>query len=612
MAGPVRTCKCGCGEIIPSDAHHRRVYVNDTHKRRNIKRKQRHPGEDHDYSVVLPPEEMSKSYKRGPQYQQFVADGWAESILLRKMSQHEVSRKTGFPQPSISRWMSAYKADRRNAALRAGEFEREDDVFEDLAVFTERFFPDLDVPGFHREWIRSIAENAERKGKLLLLAPQRHGKSEMLIRYCLMRICQDPNISILWVSKTASLAEKMVGQVKAVLEHHPELAEAALGPGLSFKPPRTSGLSWTDSEFTTAARTQVKKTPTMVAIGTGGTIVGLDADEIILDDPQDHIRCMSPTQRDKDREWFFTDFMSRKMEQTALSFIMSRQHMEDLPGMILRDHAEDWEVLTYRAHDPACVFAEAKVDLHHECVLWPEFRSWKWLFGQKKADEAHFERNYMNNPKTDATTYITADDIDRLRDHTRRVGDVPSGCRLVAGIDPAEAKPVAAVLWGFDGSHRHVIDVMEASASVVGLREILSEWPAKYHVRTFAFEKNMAQSWLVDTEVKRLIQSQRLHVLEHYTSRINKQSLAIGPVSMFQRMRGELPEVTIPAGRGEGLDRIDRLVRSWLSFDPDWAGHKHADDDLTMASWFGNYVIDSWEKPPVRQMLVEYSPFGGV
>lgn len=96
------------------------------------------------------------------------------------------------------------------------------------------------------------------------------------------------------------------------------------------------------------------------------------------------------------------------------------------------------------------------------------------------------------------------------------------------------------------------------------------------------------------------------------TSRINKQSLAIGPVSMFQRMRGELPEVTIPAGRGEGLDRIDRLVRSWLSFDPDWAGHKHADDDLTMASWFGNYVIDSWEKPPVRQMLVEYSPFGGV
>lgn len=606
-AAPVRLCNCGCGEALPADSRPNRRYLNKTHRSRQQYR--RSVRGDTDKGQVLPPDEVGA--RRGPQYQQFVADGWAEEILLGQTTQHEVARKTGHPQPTISRWMTAYKVDRRNRELRERQ-SKEEGVFDDLASFTERFFPDLDVPGFHREWIDAIAANAERKGKLMLLAPQRHGKSEMLIRYCLMRICQDPNISILWVSKTASLAEKMVGQVKATLEHHPELAEAALGAGLSFKPPRTSGLSWTDSEFTVAARTKVKKTPTMVAIGTGGTIVGLDADEIILDDPQDHIRCMSPTQRDKDREWFFTDFMSRKMEQTALSFIMSRQHIEDLPGMILRDHAEDWEVLTYRAHDPACVFAEAKVDLHHECVLWPEYRSWKWLYGQKKADEAHFERNYMNNPKTDATTYITADDIDKLRDHTRRVGDVPSGCRLVAGIDPAEAKPVAATLWGYDGIHRHLIDAWEASASVVGLREILSTWPARYGVREFAFEKNMGTAWLLDTEVKHLILSQRLHIHQHYTSRINKQSNAIGPVAMFQRMRTEPPEITIPAGRGEGLERIDRVVRSWLSFDPDWAGHKHADDDLTMSCWFSHYVIDSWEKPQMRQMAVEYSPFGSV
>lgn len=280
--------------------------------------------------------------------------------------------------------------------------------------------------------------------------------------------------------------------------------------------------------------------------------------------------------------------------------------------MILQDHADDWRVVTYRAHDPACSKPESKVDLHTDCVLWPEYRSWKWLYGQKKADEAHFERNYMNNPKTDATTYITADDIDKLRDHTRRVGDVPSGCRLVVGIDPAEAKPVAATLWGFDGIHRHLIDAWEASASVVGMREILSTWPAKYGVREFAFEKNMGTAWLLDTEVKHLIQSQRLHIAQHYTSRSNKQSLAIGPISLFQRMRTEPPEVTIPAGRGDGLERIDRVVRSWLNFDPDWASHKHADDDLTMSSWFANYLIDSWEKPQPRTMQVDYAPFGGV
>jgi hypothetical protein len=563
-----------------------------------------------DLGQTLPPADVAKEYKRGPQYQQFVADGWAEELLAGKWSQYEVAEQTGHPQPTISRWMTAYKVDRRNHEARKSH-EREE-VFSDLATFTERFFPELDVPGFHREWIDAIASNGDKKGKLLLLAPQRHGKSEMLIRYCLMRICENPDLSILWVSKTASLAEKMVGQVKATLEHHPELAEVALGPGLSFKPPRTSGLSWTDSEFTVAARQTVKKTPTMVAIGTGGTLVGLDADEIILDDPQDHIRCMSPTQRDKDREWFFTDFASRKMEQTALNFIMSRQHIEDLPGIILRDHSEDWDVLTYRAHDPACVFAESKLELHHECVLWPEYRSWKWLFGQKKADESHFERNYMNNPKTDATTYITADEIDLIRDRTRRVGDKPSGSRLIGGIDPAEAKPVAGTLWGYDGIQRHLIDCGEFSASVVGLREILSTWPARYGVREFAFEKNMAGSWLLDAEVLHLIRSQRLIIHQTYTSRVNKQSNAIGPISMFQRMRSAPPEITIPGAPGEGLERIDRLVRSWLSFDPDWAGHKHADDDLVMASWFPQLIIDSWEKPAVRNMLVDYSPFGGV
>lgn len=573
-------------------------------------------------TVASPARKRKVRSARGPKYQKLLADGVLAKIANGDLSYPEAAAKLDMNKGTLHHYVSTFKHDLELAAVPTPE--NESDLFTDLAKFTEAFFPELDVPDFHREWIEAIHKNAQECGQLLLLAPQRHGKSEMLIRYCVMRICANPDISILWVSKTASLAEKMVGHVRSILEHHPMLADAVLGQGRSFKPGRTSGLSWTDKEFTVANRTRVRKTPTMVAIGTGGTIVGLDADEMILDDPQDHIRCQSPTQREKDKEWFFTDFASRKMEQTALSFIMSRQHMEDLPGLVMRDHAEDWEILTYQAHDSSCVLPEkvkgpgptGKVanPAHDEagCVLWPKFRSYKWLMGRRRQDEAHFERNYQNNPRTDATTYITAEDIDNLRDRTRRVGDIPSGCRLIAGIDPAEAKPVAAVLWGYDGLHRHVIDAVEAPASVVGLRQILTLWPARYGCRTFAFEKNIAQSWLLDEEVRRLIQSQRLNLKQFYTSRVNKNSNAIGPISMFQRMRTSPPEITLPGAPGEGQERIDRLVRSWLTFDPDWASSKHADDDLTMASWFPQITMDEWNRPQKREMSLQYDAIGGL
>lgn len=588
-----RRCLCGCGLALPPDAHGNSKYLNPKHRNRgpNGYKPKGQP------SVPL----------RGPAFDEFVADGWPQ-LIEDGMPYGEVETLSGINRGTISRMMKAYREDAKIAA--APEIELDEQLFSDLVAFTETFFPEALVPDFHREWVEAIDGVVGSGSKLMLLAPQRHGKSEMLIRYCLMRIARDPNIRILWVSKTAKLAEKMVGYIRQHLEHNTKLRDAVIGEHRSFVPGRTSGLPWTNSEFTIANRTEIRKTPTMVAIGTGGQILGLDADLVILDDPQDRKRCMSPANRDADAEWFLTDFLSRKEEETGVAFIMSRQHIDDLPSRVLKSESEigDWDVRVYRAHDPVCTKPDAAE--HVDCVLWPKKRTWEYLLGQKQANPDHFERNYMNNPVSDATTYITADEIAKIRDNTRQVGEVPSGCRLVAGIDPAEAKPVAAVLWGFDGVHRHVIDAVEASASVVGMREILVRWK-HLGVREFAFEKNMGTAWLLDTEVKSIITRHGLKIHEHYTSRTNKQSLAIGPISMFQKMRSDPPEVTIPGMAGPGQDRIDRLLRSWLSFDPDWAGHKHQDDDLTMASWFGSYVIDGWDRPQSREMQVDYMAFGG-
>jgi hypothetical protein len=608
----VKMCACGCGKAFVG--HPNKKYA--TKKCAQRAKMRRYRSKQTGKPVADPPEAGSPVLKaklrRGPQYDQFVEEGWPEA-LESNVSRQEVAEHFGVTEGTVSRWLAAYAVDK--AQEEAAEQIKTHEHLDDLGMFTRRYFPELEVPDFHLEWEREIDETVGTGGKLLLLASQRHGKSEMLIRYCIRRIAEDPNISIGWVGKTQDLAEKMVGYIRQVLEHHPDIIADITG-GKGFRPDQRSGLPWTNGEFTVTTRTKLRKSPTMVALGVGGTILGRDFDLIILDDPQDRARCMSPSQREKDKEWLFTDFLSRKEPHTGVAFIMSRQHVEDLPGNIIRDQ-DDWRVLVYRAHDPGCTKDEE--DEHLDCVLWPTLRPYEWLMEQKRANEAHFERNYQNNPRTDSTTLISKKDIDRCKDHSRTVGMIPKTVtKLVAGIDPADAKPVAAVLWGFEPAsqeypkgRRHVIDIYEAEAGIRGAREIIRNWIDAYHVPLFVVEKNMAQSWWQDTELKEIVAS-RAQIKPVYTSRINKWSDATGIVAMFSKMRGENPEITIPWGDRDTQQKMDRLVRTCLLYDPDYTNHKHADDDLPMAAWFPQTTMDQWVHPMVVNVELNYPQTGYV
>lgn len=625
----IRRCECGCREPLPVGARANQKYVDGKHRKRMEARRRRArqrdqtvprrpnakpiEGQGFEYTSKEESKDGRASARRGPGYERFRQTDWPDRISSGDATQAEAKEALGATGADVSRWMAAWYED---LALGKARDEHEPDLShtEDLGSFTRRYFPDLLVPDFHLEWEQAIDETVGTGGRLLLLAPQRFGKSELLIRYCLRRIAQDPNISIGWVSKTADLAERMVGYVRANLDHNDKFVEDVLGPGQTFQPPTRSGLSWTNGEFTIGNRTKIRKAPTMKAIGVGGTIVGLDFDLIILDDPQDRVRCMSPSQREKDIEWLWTDFLSRKEEHTGVAFIMSRQHIDDLPGNVIRDHADDWRIMVYRSHDPACPIPEDEVERHTECVLWPKKRPWSWLFPQKQANEAHFQRNYMNDPKTDTTVLITVKDIDRCKDHERTLGQIPKGVsRLVAGIDPADAKPVAAVLFGFEPAserfpkgRRHVIDIMEAEAGVRGGREVIRQWKQNYKCSLFVVESNMAQSWWQDQGIRDLTSDGMAQVKQVYTSRVNKWNDATGVVAMFSKMRVDPPEITIPWGDKASQQKMERLARTFLLFDPDYASHKHADDDLPMAAWFPQPTMDMWVQPVTAVAQVDY------
>ncbi|MFW6322262.1 MAG: hypothetical protein ACOC02_01410, partial [Guyparkeria sp.] len=425
----------------------------------------------------------------------------------------------------------------------------------------------------------------------------------------------DPDICILWVSRSKELAEESVGMLRQLLEDE-EFSQAVLGPGESFKPPQRGGKPWTDERFTVATRKTVRKSPTVRAVGIGGTMSGRDADLIIVDDPQEREDCESPTTREKQARWFFTTLMARKMEHTGVAFITSRRHVEDIPGKIINDHGDDWRVVTYQAHDPLCTKDPNDFDAHVDCVLWPKMRSYRFLMGQRRADPDFFECNYQNNPSADGLVLITPEDLARCRDPNLRLGVIPKQVtRLVAGIDPADAKPVAAVLlgWAPDGT-RYLIDLMEAEPSIRGGRQVVRAFYNRYGVSTFVLEKNMALSWWQDTDLRDFTARNGIRLLEHYTGAHNKMHPQTGVPMMFQRMRRDPPEFVMPYGDDrETRDKIDRFQRTLLAFDPDYAGAKHADDDLPMAAWFADHHMRTFTTKQNETAEVDYpqTPYVG-
>lgn len=556
------------------------------------------------------------SARRGAGYDEFCSTSYPELIAAGKMRITEAADGYGTSAANVSRWMAAYHEDRQAEQLRENwtRDDRAEANLIDFKSFCDRYWPDEPLQPFHVEWADEITANGEEAGKLLLMASQRHGKTSMLWKYAIWRICRDPDLRILWVGKTMGLAEEPIGRIRQEFEHNTKLVDEMFGPSTDMKPPTRSGLSWTNSKMTISQRTKVLSAPTLAALGIGGSILGRDADLIIIDDPIDRASASSPTEREAVSEWFLTDFMSRKMPNTSVNYIGSRQHVSDLPGQIIRDHADDWRILVYRAHDPACTIPEDDVEDHTDCVLWPELRPWSWLYQQKKANPAHFERNYQNAPTIDATTFITAKDIDELKDSAQEAGYFPPGSRLVAGIDPAAAKPVAAVLWAYtrDGK-RFLVDAKLATAGTQGVKEVVAEFVDTYGCRTYVVETNGYQGQIMQDEGIKAMRSQlNLRMVPTYTSRINKWDEGAGVVAMLHGLRDGEKYVLPGSGDAEILQRLEDVYRQWLLFDPDYVGHKHAQDDLVMASWFPQGEMDQWEKAATAQVVTVKSNFGRV
>jgi len=199
-----------------------------------------------------------------------------------------------------------------------------------FALFIERVFAELN-PGerFLDNWhIHLIVQHLEaaRAGKILRLAiniPPRNLKSIIVsVAYVAWLLGHDPTTKIICASYNEDLSVRLGRMCLQVMQSE---WYRALFPRTRLASDRPSAESF---ETTVGGY--------RIATSVGGTLVGLGADYLILDDPTKPEEAASDTRRQSANDWFSQSAVTRLNDKRRgrIILIMQRLHEDDLTGYV--------------------------------------------------------------------------------------------------------------------------------------------------------------------------------------------------------------------------------------------------------------------------------------
>ena len=195
----------------------------------------------------------------------------------------------------------------------------------------------------------AIVETIQTGGRLIVMMPPRHGKSEMCSHWLPTWILSCwPEKEIILTSYAADFAAEWGRKAR-------DSAERA---GVRLRP-----------DVQSASRWMTKAGGGMVTAGVGGGVSGRGADVLFCDDPVKNAEeANSPTYRQRMWDWWRSTAMTRLQPGAAVIIIMTRWHMDDLAGRCLREEPGVWRVLSL----PALAEGDDILGRAEGEALWPE------------------------------------------------------------------------------------------------------------------------------------------------------------------------------------------------------------------------------------------------
>ena len=456
---------------------------------------------------------------------------------------------------------------------------------------------------------------------ILVNMPPEHGKSTSItMNYVTFRIAMDPDIRIIIVSKTQSMAKKFLFGVKERLTH-PEYADmiANYGPPGGFD---KGSSSWTQDMIYISpdVRSAGEKDPTVQALGIRGHIYGARADLIILDDCVDHTNAH---EYDKQIDWIQGQVLSRISDAGALLVVGTRLAPRDLYAELRKEeyYPEGESPWSYLSMPAVLEFADDPADW---VTLWPRsnqmgigskgeaavpdvdglFPKWDGPRLQKKRARMtpqNWARIYQQQ-QTAEDQLFAPEAVRAAVNDGRHPGLMPKnglggvrpegmdGLLMLAGLDPASPSGyVGAIVIGLDilTQKRYVLDVWNKTKMTPDdIRELIKGWTDKYNIAEWRIEKNAFQTMLTqDREVNEYLASRGCILREHQTLASNKWNVDYGVASLsmlFAGWQNSHQMIELPSSSNSEMCKA--LIEQLLNWMPDAPRHQRT--DIVMAMWF--------------------------
>ena len=280
----------------------------------------------------------------------------------------------------------------------------------DLKVFAEYCFGFVNT-WFHDEWYDTIQDRDIKSG--LIIAPRNSAKSTCWAKVAVLWLLgTNPDLRIVIVSRTSALAKTDMRFIRLNIESNDRVAEVfpaqELGGtvyGLAESSP------WGEDQLT-VKNNRRDGVPSVYAVGLGGSISGIRADVIIVDDLIDQNNVMTESQRSKIDEFWDTVVTPTLNPGGRIFCIGTRYHAKDFYSRLLEDPM-------YK--DSTFMFPALELDERGDMVLnangepisyWPARWSVAELLKMKeRMGSLAFNSQYMCDPSGYAGQLFDPEDI---------------------------------------------------------------------------------------------------------------------------------------------------------------------------------------------------------
>lgn len=327
-------------------------------------------------------------------------------------------------------------------------------AFHDPASMARWINPAYQVRDHHRLIGNKLAAFLRPGGKrkLMVLAPPRSGKSELVTKMLpLWWLAHHPTQQVVAAAYGSDLAKNWGRDVRRMVREHGDKL------GLAISPEARTAQAW---KLVTGGG--------MRTTGVGAGLTGHDADLLICDDPhKDREEAESKLLRDRVDDWWSSTFITRQSPGTPICLILTRWHEDDLAGRLIAREGDEWEVVRLPAlcdspDDPLGrmigePLGHPKIPDHDDAL------SEHWNKLRRNMSKRDWFALFQADPQPIEGALLSLEQIEGSRHPYGQ--DLPEALRVAVAVDPSGTSrgDEAGIVAGFLGADDRCYITRDAS-----------------------------------------------------------------------------------------------------------------------------------------------------